>query len=289
MKASPRPELRWLRDGSGVDETERVTAEFDGETCVLRVRNVELDDEGEYECVARNELGMAKSRAELLVNEAEGEPQFIQKIQDVTVQEGGEARFDARVRACPDAEVDWFRGGAVVKDEGRFSVVDDEEAELFSLVIEDVKPEDSDSYECVAFNSVGEVSCKATLQVTENLIAPEFLGDAQTSPLIFDEGDDVEVGVEVRGTPEPAVTWLKDDQPLKETSRVAMEIKPVPKETSRVAMEPGPGVLTLLIKGATPDDTGKYRCELKSKAGAVSRSFDIRVQGTVILFNSCSL
>ena len=270
VTGQPQPEIEWFIDGDKVEETERLKTEFDGETCTLYVSCAELDDEGEYQCLAHNKLGSAKTQAELLVNQSESKPEFTKKIQDLAVCEGEQARFDVRVSGFPKAEVDWFKGKESIEDEGRFGLLDDEEEELFSLVIEDVKPEDADEYECVAFNSAGEVSCAGTLNVTENAVPPEFLGEAQTVPLIVEEGDDIRVSEKVRGKPEPTVIWLKDDKPL--------------KESDRIGIEPKSGVMTLLIKNASPDDTGRYRCEVKSKAGSVSRSYDIQVKGKRLCF-----
>lgn len=187
VKGEPQPNIEWFRDGEPVKQSKRINLNFDGNFASLSFRLAELDDEGEYKCVARNELGSASSEAELLVEEAETKPNFKEKLKNISVLPGAEARFDVRVVGAPPPEVDWFKGKQKIEDEGRFILIDDEEHDLFSLVIEEARPTDSGEYECVAFNEVGEVSCKSNLVVEETTIAPEDAEEAESALPAIDE------------------------------------------------------------------------------------------------------
>ena len=252
----------------------------------MSLKPSELDDEGEYECVARNELGSVSSTAELLVNEGNRKPEFVEKLKNISVQPGEEARFDVRVIGSPPPEVDWFKGKESLEDEGRFLMVDDVEEDLFSLIIEDAQPSDSGEYECVAFNEVGEVSCKGNLVVEETLvapqlinevegaapmleeaiIAPEFAEEGESAPVVIEEGGDISLSADVRGRPTPDVQWSKDGKDLKSTEHL---------DVGEVD-----GKHTLLVKGATPEDSGVYKCHATSKGGVAERPFDVQVIGT---------
>lgn len=285
MKGEPQPDIEWFRDGEQVKESKRIKMNFDGNCSSLTFRPTELDDEGEYKFVARNELGSASSEAELLVEEAEAKPDFKEKLKSISVMPGNEARFDVRLMGTPPPEVDWFKGKQKIEDEGRFVLIDDEEEDLFSLVIEDAKPTDSGEYECVAFNESGEVSCKGSLIVEEMLIAPEeaeeaesalpepeeaitapeFSEEGESAPVIVEEGGDVSLSVDVKGQPTPDVEWSKDGKNVLASDHLDVDERN--------------GKHTLLIKGATPQDAGIYKCQAHSKGGVAERVFDVQVKG----------
>ena len=249
-------------------ETKRVRPENDNETFYLNFEETELDDEGDYKCVARNEFGSVSSQAELLVSEVGAKPEFKEKMKNACVQAGKQARFDVLVTGLPPPEVDWLKGDDKLEDEGRFSMIDNEEEGSFSLIIEDVKPEDSGKYECIAFNELGEASCRANLVVEEILVAPEFAEEAESAPIVAEEGGDIDLNVELKkGQPEPQVEWLKDDKPVKVDKHLDAGVD---KDTH-----------SLRIRGAVPDDSGLYKFKVSSKAGSIERVFDVQIAGTV--------
>lgn len=186
LNGEPRPDIEWFKDGEQVKESKRVKMEFEGKVCSLIFKPLELDDEGEYKCVARNELGSASSKAELLVDEADSAPEFIETIKDITIQAGEEVRFDARVFGVPPPEVDWYKGKEALEDEGRFIIVDDVQKDLFTLIIEEALPSDSGEYKCVAFNELGNISCTGKLVVQGELISPQS-SIAMESAVLIDE------------------------------------------------------------------------------------------------------
>lgn len=334
LKGEPQPDIEWFLDGKQIEESKRIRMNFDGKCCSLTFKPSELDDEGEYKCVARNELGSASSEAELLVNEPGSKPEFKEKLKNINVVPGDEARFDIRVVGSPPPEVDWFKGKEKLEDEGRFVLIDDIEEDLFSLVIEEAKPTDSGEYECVAFNELGEVSCKGNLVVEEMLIAPklaeeaesalpvteeviiapefaeeaesalplteeaiilpklaeeaesapvteeaiiapEFAEEGESAPVVIEEGGDVSLSVNAKGQPTPEVQWLKDGKDVKSSDHLDIGEKN--------------GKHTLLIKGATPQDSGIYKCQASSKGGLAERTFDVQVKGKYFCENSLKL
>ena len=286
LKGEPQPDIEWFRDGKQLEESKRVRMEFDGEVCSLTLKPSELDDEGEYKCVARNELGSASTKAELLVNEANRKPEFTQELKNIIVQPGEEARFEVRLIGSPPPEVDWFKGKKGLEDEGRFVMVDEVEEGLFALIIEDAQPDDSGEYKCVAFNELGEVSCNGNLVVEEKLIAPqladeaesavpvleeeaiiapEIAEEAESAPIVIEKGDDVSLSADVKGHPKPDVEWLKDGKEVKSSDHF---------DVGEVD-----GKHALLIKDATLEDSGVYKCQASSKGGVAERTFDVQVTG----------
>ena len=268
ISGQPKPTVEWFKDSEKVKESKRIKPESDNEAFSLNFKETQLDDEGEYKCVARNEFGSVSSQAELLVNEAGAKPEFKEKMKNVSVQVGEKAKFDVLVTGSPPPEVDWVKGDNKLEDAGRFALLDDEEEGSFSLIIEDVKPEDSGKYECIAFNELGDVSCRANLVVEETLVAPEFAEEAESAPILADEGGDIDLNVLLKkGQPEPQVEWLKDDKPVKVDEHLDVGIN---QDTH-----------SLKIRGAVPGDSGLYKFKVSSKAGSLERVFDVQIAGTV--------
>ena len=269
VTGTPEPTIEWFRDSEPLTEDKRVKIRFDGELCTLKILETELEDEGAYKCFAKNEFGSDSCASELLVNEPYKKPEFTQKLKPINVIEGEAARFDATVEGNPIPVVDWFHGKNKLEDDGRFVVMDDEEAGIYTLIIEDTVLEDAGTYKCIAANEEGQASCKAALAVKEQMITPEFTNEEQSAPFNVMEGDEVRLMVGIKGKPAPTVEWYKDDKKLRKTSRVRMDEKD--------------GKFSLVISDVTSEDRGTYKCEASSKAGTVTRTFDVNVAGKVVL------
>ena len=263
----PEPSIEWFRDGEPVKEDKRIKIRFDGELCTLKILSTELEDEGTYKCVAKNDLGSVSCASELLVNEPNKKPEFIEKMKPVNVTEGEPARFDVTVEGNPLPVVDWFKGKDKLDDERRYVMMEDEEAGSFTLIVEDTVPEDAGTYKCVAANTEGQASSKAALAVKEKMIAPEFTDEEASAPINVADGDELCLSVGIKGKPVPNVEWYKDDKKLRKTSRMKID-------------EDG-DQFSLVILDVTPDDSGTYKCEASSKAGTVTRIFDVNVSGMV--------
>ena len=191
-------------------------------------------------------------------------PVFTKKLEDLVVDAGEEARFDARIVAVPEPQVEWYRGSKKILDEGRFVHIDAIEEDLFTLIIEQSEAGDAGPYKCVASNEVGQRSCEAQLTVKGKQTAPEDV-EPETSVLDITEGGEVDLNVTVSGNVKATVEWLKDGKPVRKTSRLDTKTKG--------------DTYTLKIKDAVPDDCGIYTFKATSPAGISTKSFDVNVQG----------
>lgn len=267
VKGTPQPAIEWFKDGKPLKTSKRVIDDFDGEVASLSFAEADLDDEGDYKCVAQNESGSASCTAELLVNEPASKPEFTEAMKDIEVAEDEEGRFDVRVSGSPSPTVQWFKGTKKIEDAGKFILIDDED-DLFSLVIDKVASDDVGTYTCKANNEAGEVSCKAELKLQEQMAAPEFAVEEETGPITAVESGEVTLNVTVKGKPSPDVEWFKNDQPLRKTSRVDMKSRG--------------DKFSAVIINVTPDDSGLYKCVASSKAGSVTRTFEVNIEGIFV-------
>uniref|UniRef100_A0A8D2NIV2 Titin n=1 Tax=Zonotrichia albicollis TaxID=44394 RepID=A0A8D2NIV2_ZONAL len=76
-------------------------------------------------------------------------------------------------------------------------------------------------------------------------------------------GDDLKIDIPFRGRPLPTVSWKKDGNPLKQTTRVNVQ-------TSK-------SLTSLSIKEATNEDLGQYELHLSNTAGATTVSLTVVV------------
>ena len=261
-------EVKWFHDDVPVTDNERISSSFDGTVCILTIQESTLDDEGEYLCQIENDQGVVSTFAEVLVEEGMALPIFKEKLHNLNVIEGENACFDVRTVGNPDPVVEWFKDDAQLEDEGRVMIiddVDDNEPDLFSLVIENCKPCDAGQYKCLAMNEAGKDSCTAELLVTpksDSLKTPE----AAEIPLDFLEGQDVTLKA-LMNADHPVVTWLKDDEPLTQSSHHDIDAKG--------------GVHTLTIVNASPEDSGVYKCETTDDS---TSTFNVTIKGNTCTF-----
>ena len=82
------------------------------------------------------------------------------------------------------------------------------------------------------------------------------------------EGDVVSLSAIVKGKPVPTVDWYKDDEKLRETSRLKIDAKD--------------GEHSLLILEAKPEDSGVYKCQAKSKGGKVEKTYYVDIKGSLL-------
>ena len=278
VTGNPEPSIAWFKDGGTVADVKRYKTRFDGEQATLKIQSTELDDEGKYKCVAENVFGAASCSSELLVNEANVKPEFEEKMKPVDVTEGEPAKFSVKVTGNPPPIIDWYKGKDKLEDKGHIEIVDDEDSGTYSLTINDTLLDDAGTYKCVAINEEGEVSCKAALAVKEVVTKPEFDSEQEAAPLKVGEGDVVSLSATVKGKPAPSVDWYKDDEKLRETSRLKMDAKD--------------GEHSLVILESKPEDSGIYKCQAKSKGGKAEKTFDVDIKGAllhvriVVLFKS---
>lgn len=275
VTGTPEPNITWFKDDTSVADETRYKTRFYGERATFKVASTVLEDEGEYKCVAENTFGSATCSSELLVNKANAKPQFEEKMKPVNVMEGEPATFSVKVTGNPPPIIDWFRGKEQLEEEGRIGMEDNEETGIYSLTIKDTVVEDAGMYKCVAINEEGEVSSRAALAVKELITEPTFETQEdqrpeEATPVKVGEGDIVSLSAVVKGKPLPTVDWYKDDEKLRETSRLKMDAKD--------------GELSLIILEAKPDDSGLYKCEAKNKGGKAEKTFDVNVQGAFFSF-----
>jgi titin len=175
----PEPEIIWYHNDKVLKDTKDFELNFDGERCVLIIREVYLEDSGEYKCTAKNAHGSAHTTCRLIVEPLSelsdasvtlpGDvvpPKFTQLLKDIEGVEGELIRFDCRVIGHPTPAIKWYRGRNQIQSSADFQL--SSERELHSLTIPEVFKEDAGNYMVRATNAAGTAKCYASLIIKQS-------------------------------------------------------------------------------------------------------------------------
>ena len=177
MGGGSADEVTWLKDDEPLQESNRITFENDGNLHVLTIEAAEPDDEAEYKCQVTNPKGTVSTVTELIVEEAMCLPVFKQGLASVEANEGDALRFDICVAGNPEPVVEWFKEGVQLEDKGNVVIiddVDDQNKELFCLLLENCSVTDAGEYKAVAMNEAGKSESVCQVIVTRKTVPPEF-------------------------------------------------------------------------------------------------------------------
>ncbi|KAM5307883.1 obscurin isoform 1-T1 [Glossophaga mutica] len=149
---------QWFREGSKLRPSDNVRIRQEGRTYTLIYRRVLVKDAGEIRFVAEN----AESRAQLRVRELP--VSILRPLRDKIAMEKHRGILECQMSRA-SAQVRWFKGGVELWPGPKYEMVSD--GLYRKLVINDVQPEDEDTYTCDA----GNVKTSAQFFVEEQSIA----------------------------------------------------------------------------------------------------------------------
>ncbi|XP_058056254.1 protein sax-3 [Anopheles bellator] len=194
-KGVPEPTIAWRKNGQKLDvETFKRIRIVDGGN--LAIQDVRLTDEGQYQCVAKNLVGVRESATAFL--KVHVKPFLIRGPLDQTVVEGTSVTFQCRVGGDPMPDVLWRRtasGGNMPLE--RVHILEDR-----SLRLEKVILDDEGEYSCEADNAVGAISATGTLTVH----SPPHLA-IRPVPQVVEAANDVSFECKSEGRPKPTTFW----------------------------------------------------------------------------------
>ncbi|XP_041519866.1 obscurin isoform X13 [Microtus oregoni] len=147
----------WFRESSKLRPSDNVRIRQEGRTYTLIFRRVLAEDAGEIKFVAEN----AESRAHLRVKELP--VTLLRPLRDKIAMEKHRGVLECQVSRA-SAQVRWFKGRVELQSGPKYELVSD--GLYRKLVINDVQPEDEDTYTCDA----GDVKTSAQFFVEEQSI-----------------------------------------------------------------------------------------------------------------------
>ncbi|KAM6468299.1 receptor-type tyrosine-protein phosphatase delta isoform 28-T31 [Liasis olivaceus] len=191
----------------------------------------------------------------LLCADAETPPKFARTPVDQTGVSGGVASFICQATGDPRPKIVWNKKGKKVSNQ-RFEVIEFDDGSGSVLRIQPLRtPRDEAIYECVASNSVGEISVSTRLTVLREDQIPRGFPTIDMGPQlkVVERTRTATMLCAASGNPDPEITWFKDFLPV-DTSNNNGRIKQLRSGA-------------LQIELSEESDQGKYECVATNIAG----------------------
>ncbi|XP_068091343.1 receptor-type tyrosine-protein phosphatase delta isoform X28 [Hyperolius riggenbachi] len=200
----------------------------------------------------------------LLHADAETPPRFTRSPVDQIGVSGGVASFICQATGDPRPKIVWNKKGKKVSNQ-RFEVIEFDDGSGSVLRIQPLRtPRDEAIYECVASNTVGEVSVTTRLVVLREDQIPRGFPTIDMGPQlkVVERTRTATMLCAASGNPDPEITWFKDYLPV-DTSNSNGRIKQLRSES--IGGTPIRGALQ--IEQSEESDQGKYECVATNSAG----------------------
>ncbi|KAK9399608.1 contactin-1 [Crotalus adamanteus] len=229
---NPVPELRW----SKYLEPMPSSADISMSGAVLKIFNIQFEDEGIYECEAENYRGKDKHSAKVYV---QAYPEWVEHINDTERDIGSEFYWPCIAAGKPIPTIRWLRNGLPYwKGELRFS---------------SLKLEDSGMYQCVAENIHGMIYSNAELKVI--VLPPTFEFYPMKKEVLAAKGGQAIIECKPRAAPKPKITWSRGTEILRNSTRIHIWYDG-----------------SLEIINVTAADGGNYTCFVENNKGKANSS-----------------
>lgn len=100
----PLPDIIWFKNDEEIHENERIKVMFEDEIAAIVIKNVEVEDEGEYKVFAKNDLGSDTETINLSIKAA---PKFRKNLIDYEGVTGKDIILTVEIEASPKPIVQW--------------------------------------------------------------------------------------------------------------------------------------------------------------------------------------
>ncbi|KAJ7414143.1 hemicentin-2 [Willisornis vidua] len=236
------PTVTWLKDGIPLESSPERGLVSGG--AQLQLSPLQPFHQGRYTCLARGLETRIRKDFVVLVRVA---PQItsVGMPSEHSVLEGSGVRLECQAQGQPTPQISWLKDGRPLE------LQPPSHARIFQAQVSD-----AGLYTCVVSNQAGVADRSFVLQIQ---VPPVLESSESSEEQMVAEGSDVTFTCEATGSPAPAVTWLKDGEPL----------------GSQSDQVPSGPRLSLVAVG--PADAGVYSCLVVNEVGEASKAFRLLV------------
>jgi hemicentin len=244
--AIPKPTIKLYKNDVQVplntDHYELITHPNDVTNYEIKIKNVRPDDEGNYRIRIENPLGNTEANVQVTT------------IDNISIKPSKPNKTDLKqhetlileyiVDGKPKPDIIFTKDGKEIKPSPKTQITYDDKTKICRLVTTDVGQDDQGIYQLTAKNKLTEQKTEPIkVTVTAPIVVKRKLPETIDGIL----GEQTILTVEAQGIPQPKVTWLFNDQPLKTSPKYKIEI---PKDN--------PNQTNLIIPKLDATDEGKY-------------------------------
>ncbi|XP_058391363.1 matrix-remodeling-associated protein 5 [Diceros bicornis minor] len=260
----PKPFITWTKVSTGAIMTPNTRVQrFE----VLKngtfvIRNVQVQDRGQYMCTAKNLHGV--DRMVVLLSVTVQQPQILAShYQDVTVYLGDTIAMECLAKGTPAPQISWIFPDrrvwqTVSPVEGRVTLHENR-----TLSIKEATFSDRGVYKCVASNAAGADSLAIRLHVAA---LPPVIHQEKMENISLPPGLSIHIHCTAKAAPLPSVRWVLWD---------GTQIRPSQFINGNLFVFPNG---TLYIRNLAPKDSGRYECVAANLVGSARRTVQLTVQ-----------
>ncbi|XP_053246257.1 immunoglobulin superfamily member 10 isoform X3 [Podarcis raffonei] len=261
---NPRPIIHWTKVSSGVDVSKhkrdnRFEVLPNG---TLSIQNINIQDRGQYLCVAANQHG--SDRLLITLSVVTYPPRILEgRSKIITVHSDKPVALKCTAEGRPIPTVSWILANKTYISESSMGNEAVSVQADGTLVIKKVSVYDRGIYTCTASNAAGSDTMTVRLQV---IAAPPIILEEKKQRMLENIGASLKLPCTAKGNPQPYVHWVLFD---------GTEVKPLQYINGKFFLFPNG---TLYIRNISPSDSGNYECIATSSTGSERRVVIIQVE-----------
>ncbi|XP_029139698.1 matrix-remodeling-associated protein 5 [Protobothrops mucrosquamatus] len=260
----PKPLLSWTKISTGATMIAQTKMQrFDVlKNGTFLIHSVQLQDHGQYLCVAENSHGTDKMIV-LLTVIAQQPKMLGSRFKDLTVYFGEKVTMDCQATGIPNPHISWIFPNrkifqTVSTTEGRVLLYENR-----TLLLKDTNFSDRGIYKCIASNAAGADSIAVRLHIAA---LPPIIEQEKEENISLNMGQNVNIHCSAKAAPPPGIRWVLFD---------GTQIQPSQFVHGNLFVFPNG---TLYIHHVLPKDSGSYECIAANMVGAVRRTVQLQVK-----------
>lgn len=274
VKGDPDPQVSWSKDGKSISSSEIMEVKYKNGIASISIAEVFPEDAGRYTCKATNAKGSVETSSRVCivvipkVNGATNgctnasSPRIFKHCESQVVKDGDIVTLDCTIGLAERFDVVWLHNEKEIKPSKDFDYKSS--GDKYSLVIQEIFPEDAGTYTCEAFNDIGETftTCTLVVQVPgEQAAGPVFKSFPRS--VTVSKGGSACFTAEL-DQPPTSILWMKDGKEMKEM--------PMKYKISSTGAK-----LSLDMMECSSSDVGQYALIVANMKGEAKAAFSVNI------------